>query len=154
MNIGGRRHPSPTPSTGLGAKVRLDSYSTRMNQPLPIIAVVDDEESVRLALARLLRGWSFAVSVYGSGEEFLRSLATSRPACVILDVEMPGMSGRDVQRALSTSDAQLPIIIVTAYNRADLRAACLADGAAAYFTKPLRSQHLIEALECVVGHPS
>ncbi len=48
----------------------------------------------------------------------------------------------------------MPIIIVTAYNRSDLRAACLADGAAAYFTKPLRSQHLIDALECVVARPS
>ena len=103
-----------------------------MTHSLPIVAVVDDEESMRLALARLLRGCSFAVSVYGSGEEFLRSLATSRPACVILDIEMPGMSGRDVQRALSASGASLPVIIVTAHDRADLRASCLADGAAAY----------------------
>jgi FixJ family two-component response regulator len=109
---------------------------------------------MRLALARLLRGCSFAVSVYGSGEEFLRSLATSRPACVILDIEMPGMSGRDVQRALSASGASLPVIIVTAYDRADLRASCLADGAAGYFAKPLRGQHLIDALESVVRGPS
>ena len=61
------------------------------------------------------------------------------------------MSGRDVQRALSTCGASLPIIIVTAHNRADLRAACLADGAAAYLAKPLRSQLLIDALECVIG---
>jgi len=109
---------------------------------------------MRSALARLLRSCSFAVSVYGSGEEFIHSLATSRPACVILDIEMPGMSGRDVQRALSACGTPLPVIIVTAFNRADLRAACLADGAAAYFTKPLRSQHLLDALKCVVGHPS
>ena len=125
-----------------------------MTHPLPLVAVVDDEESMRLALARLLRGCSFAVAVYGPGEEFLRSLTTSRPACVILDIEMPGMSGRDVQRALSTYCASLPIIVVTAYDRADLRAACLADGAAAYFTKPLRGQHVIDALESVVRRPS
>lgn len=125
-----------------------------MTHPLPIIAVVDDDQSMRLALARLLRGCSFAVSVYGSGEDFLLSLATSRPACVILDIEMAGMSGRDVQRALSTSSDSLPIIIVTAHNRTDLRAACLAEGAAAYLTKPLRSQHLLETLACVVGLPS
>jgi FixJ family two-component response regulator len=134
--------------------VHFEKAIARMTHPLPIVAVVDDEESMRLALARLLRGCSFAVSVYGSGEEFLRSLATSRPACVILDIEMPGMSGRDVQRALSTSGASLPIIIVTAYDRADLRAACLADGAAAYFAKPLRGQHLIDALESLVRRPS
>jgi len=124
-----------------------------MTRPLPTIAVVDDEESMRLALARLLRSRSFAVSAYDSGEDFLHSLATSRPACVILDIEMPGMSGRDVQRALSACGTSLPIIIVTA-NRTDLRAACLADGAAAYLTKPLRSQHLIDVLESVVGRPS
>ena len=126
---------------------------TRLDSPLPVIAVVDDEESMRLALARLLRVCSFAVSVYGSGEEFLRSLATSRPACVILDIEMPGMSGRDVQRALSACDTSLPIIIVTAFNRTGLREACLADGAAAYFAKPLRSQHLLDALKCAIGRP-
>ena len=125
-----------------------------MTYPLPIIAVVDDEESMRSSLARLLRGSSFEVSVYGSGEEFLSSLATSRPACVILDIDMPGMSGRDVQRALSTCGNSLPIIIVTAINRTDLRAACLADGAVAYFAKPLRSQHLLDALECVISRPS
>ena len=125
-----------------------------MTDPVPIIAVVDDEESMRLAIARLLRACSFEVSIYGSGEEFLGSLATSRPACVILDIEMPGMSGRDVQRALSTSGDSLPIIVVTAHNRADLRAACLADGAAAYFAKPLRSQQLIDVLEGVVRRPA
>jgi FixJ family two-component response regulator len=125
-----------------------------MTHPLPMVAVVDDEESMRLALARLLRGCSFAVSVYDSGQEFLRSLTTSRPACVILDIEMPGMSGRDVQRALSTYGASLPIIIVTAYDRPDLRVACLADGATAYFIKPLRGQDLIEALELVIRRPS
>jgi FixJ family two-component response regulator len=134
--------------------VHFEKAFARMTHPLPIVAVVDDEESMRLALARLLRGCSFAVSVYGSGEEFLRSLTTSRPACVILDIEMPGMSGRDVQRALSTHGASLPIIIVTAYDRADLRAACLADGAAAYFAKPLRGQHLIDTLESLVRRPS
>jgi FixJ family two-component response regulator len=134
--------------------VRPESLFTRVMQPLPVIAVVDDEQSMRFALARLLRGSSFAVSVYGSGEEFLRSLTTSRPACVILDIEMPGMSGRDVQRALPAYGAPFPIIIVTAYGQAELRAACLADGAAAYFTKPLRSQPLIDALECVVGRSS
>ena len=134
--------------------MHFEKAFARMTHPLPIVAVVDDEESMRLALARLLRGCSFAVSVYGSGEEFLRSLTTSRPACVILDIEMPGMSGRDVQRALPTYGVSLPIIIVTAYDRADLRAACLADGAAAYFTKPLRGQQLIDALEFVVRRPS
>lgn len=136
------------------AAVQLENSLTPITHPLPIIAVVDDDQSMRLALSRLLRGCSFAVSAYGSGEEFLSSLATSRPTCVILDIEMPGMSGREVQRALSACDATLPIVMVTAYNREDLRAACLADGAVAYFTKPLRSQHLIDALMGVVGQPS
>ena len=114
---------------------------------LPLIAVVDDEESVRLALARMLRASSFDVAIYRSGEEFLESIKTAMPDCVVLDFQMPGLTGRDVQRALSVAKVALPIIIVTAHDQPSLREKVLADGAVAYFTKPLRRDNLIAALD-------
>jgi len=117
-----------------------------MANRLPHIAVVDDEESVRLALARMLRASSFEVSIYRSGEDFLESLKTVVPDCAVLDYQMPGLTGRDVQRALSIAKLSLPIIIVTAHDQPSLREKVLADGAVAYFTKPLRRDTLIAAL--------
>ena len=113
----------------------------------PLIAVVDDEESVRLALARMLRASSFEVSIYRSGEDFLESLKTVVPDCAVLDFQMPGLTGRDVQRAISVAKLSLPIIIVTAHDQPSLREKVLADGAVAYFTKPLRRDTLIAALQ-------
>jgi len=118
-----------------------------MANRLPLIAVVDDEESVRLALARMLRASSFEVSIYRSGEDFLESLKTVMPDCAVLDFQMPGLTGRDVQRALSVAKMSLPIIIVTAHDQPSLREKVLADGAVAYFTKPLRRDTLIAALD-------
>jgi FixJ family two-component response regulator len=118
-----------------------------MANRLPLIAVVDDEESVRLALARMLRASSFEVSIYRSGEDFLESLKTVVPDCAVLDFQMPGLTGRDVQRALSVAKLSLPIIIVTAHDQPSLREKVLADGAVAYFTKPLRRDTLIAALD-------
>ena len=118
-----------------------------MANRLPLIAVVDDEESVRLALARMLRASSFEVTTFGSGEDFLDSLKSVMPDCVVLDFQMPGLTGRDVQRALSTQKLPLPIIIVTAHDQPSLREKVLADGAVAYFTKPLRRDTLIAAVD-------
>ncbi|HEU4778541.1 MAG TPA: response regulator [Steroidobacteraceae bacterium] len=117
-----------------------------MANHLPLIAIVDDEESVRLALARMLRASSFEVTIYRSGEEFLESLQTVVPDCAVLDFQMPGLSGRDVQRALAVAKVSVPIIIVTAHDQPSLREKVLADGAVAYFTKPLRRDTLIAAL--------
>jgi FixJ family two-component response regulator len=117
----------------------------------PLIAVVDDEESVRLALGRLLRASSYDVAVFGGGHEFLQSLQTRRPNCVVLDYQMPDMTGRDVQRALLLANDQLPIIMVTAHDQPALREKCLADGAAAYFAKPLRREELIAAIDAAIA---
>ena len=113
---------------------------------MPLVAVVDDEESVREALARVLRACSFEVSVYASGQEFLDSLSRQRPDCVVTDFHMPGMSGRDVQRELVRSRQCVPLILVTAHDVPTLRASVLAEGAAGYLTKPLRAETLASAI--------
>jgi len=109
----------------------------------PLVAVVDDEESVRRALARVLSASQFEVDVFASGQEFLDSLRTRLPECVILDYQMPGLHGRDVQRQLAHAQIRVPIIVVTAHDQPALREQCLADGAVAYLTKPLQRERLV-----------
>jgi FixJ family two-component response regulator len=99
----------------------------------PLIALVDDEESVRRALARMLSASQFDVEVFASGQAFL-------------DSQMPGLTGRDVQRQLSQEQIRLPIIVVTAHDHPALREQCLADGAVAYLAKPLQRERLVDLI--------
>jgi FixJ family two-component response regulator len=117
---------------------------------LPLIAIVDDEESVRRALARMLSVSAFSVRVFGSGQEFLDSLSSQRPDCVVLDYQMPGLTGRDVQRRLALAQISLPIIVVTAHDQPALREQCLADGAVAYLAKPLHREPLVDLVNNVL----
>lgn len=117
-----------------------------MAQRPPLIAVVDDEESVRVALARMLRASAFEVEVYAGGREFLDSLATGQPDCVVMDFQMPGLSGCEVLSVLAHSRPGLPLIIVTAHDHPALREMALADGAAGYLIKPLRGETLVDAI--------
>ena len=109
----------------------------------PLLAVVDDEESVRRALARMLSASHFNVEVFASGQEFLDSLRTRLPDCVILDYQMPGLTGLDVQRQLAIAQIRVPIIVVTAHDQPALREQCLADGAVGYLAKPLHRERLV-----------
>jgi FixJ family two-component response regulator len=117
----------------------------------PLIAIVDDEESVRRALGRMLAASSFAVEIFGSGQEFLDSLQTRRPRCVLLDYQMPGLTGRDVQRRLAQAQIRVPIIVMTAHDQPALREQCLADGAVAYLAKPLKRVPLVEIIDDAIG---
>ena len=109
----------------------------------PLLAIVDDEESVRRALARMLSASQFEVDVFPSGQAFLDSLRARLPDCVILDYQMPGLTGRDVQRQLTLAQIRVPIIVVTAHDQPALREQCLADGAVAYLAKPLQRARLV-----------
>jgi len=108
-----------------------------------LIAIVDDEESVRRALARMLNASRFAVEVFASGQEFIDSLGTHQPDVVLLDYQMPGLTGREVQRRLALAHVSLPIIVMTAHDQAALREQCMAEGAVAYLAKPLQREPLI-----------
>ena len=116
----------------------------------PLIALVDDEESVRRALARMLSASQFDVDVFATGQEFLDSLRTRLPDCVVLDYQMPGLTGRDVQRQLSLGQIHLPISGVTAHDQPALREQCLADGAVAYLSKPLQRERLVDLINDAV----
>jgi len=117
-----------------------------MAEDSPIVVVVDDDEAIRKALSRLLRTWKFGVESFSSGAEFLSSLQSSRPDCVVLDLHMPDMDGLAVLRALRASALDLPVIVITAHDEPGVRAACLAAGANAYLSKPIDGNLLRSAI--------
>lgn len=119
------------------------------------MAVVDDDASVLKALARLLRACGYDVTAYASGAEFLGSLASGLPDCVVMDIHMPELTGLDVQAELEARDVRVPIIFITAYNDSALRQRALEHGAIAYLNKPLTEDTLIAAIKMAVAnkHP-
>ena len=114
----------------------------------PLISVVDDDHSVRESLARLIRSVGFGVQVFGSAEEFLSAGDARQSDCVILDIRMPGMSGLELQRELSATDRDLPVIFITAHGSdEEVRARALAAGAVDYLLKPLREEEVLKAID-------
>ncbi len=115
-----------------------------------LIAVVDDEESVRKALHRLLRSAGFAVETFASGAEFLVSVRDHQPACVVLDLHMPQVDGFAVQASLAQSAAQVPVVILTGHDTPEARARVLAQGAKGYLRKPVDDLALLAAIESAI----
>ena len=122
-----------------------------MDRSPPLIAVVDDEESVRKALWRLLISAGLDCAVFASGREFLDSLRTNVPDCVVLDLHMPGLTGLDVARELQSATVRVPAIIITAHDQAGTRSQCLSAGAAAYLRKPFDDQALLDEVVRAIG---
>jgi FixJ family two-component response regulator len=116
-----------------------------------LIAVVDDDDSIRRALSRLLRGSNFDIQTFGSGREFINSLRRQRPDCVILDFQMPELTGVDVQCLLSLAEIQLPVIIMTAYDHPVIREECLRRGAVACIAKCDLQDHLIATIAAAMA---
>lgn len=119
-----------------------------------MIAVVDDEESVRRAVVRVLQASGFAARGFASGTDFLESWHFDRPDCLVLDLQMPGFSGTEVQQALRLAGAHFPIIIITAHDAPHLRDQCLREGAIAYLCKPLDIRALAQAVRLAVASGS
>ena len=115
------------------------------------IAVVDDDPSVRKALARLLRASDLDADAYGSAQQFLESLQTSAPDCLVLDLQMPEMNGLALQRELGRAGIRLPIVVITGHDEPGMQARCLAAGAAAYLRKPLEERTLLAAIEAAIN---
>jgi FixJ family two-component response regulator len=120
---------------------------------LPTIAVVDDEESVRAAVANLLQSLGLEVAAFGSAEEFLASPACATAACLISDIQMPGMSGLDLQRHLAAAGNRIPVILMTAFPKDTTRQQASADGAVGYLAKPFESGQLIDLIDGVLAAP-
>jgi FixJ family two-component response regulator len=114
---------------------------------LRVISIVDDDASVRTATDNLLRSLGYAVNTFVSAEEFLRSAHFNDTSCVIADVQMPGMSGVDLQALLLAQGHRVPFIFVTAFPEKAIRARALKAGAICFLTKPFDRLTLIKYLD-------
>lgn len=119
-----------------------------MENPTPLIAIVDDEESVRKALERLLRSAGMKARIFASGEEFLAEATVFQPDCVLLDVQMPGLSGFEVMDRLRGS---LPVVMITGNDSPERLAMAFKRGAAAYLPKPVDDHALIDAINGAIA---
>jgi FixJ family two-component response regulator len=117
-----------------------------MNIPSPLVAVVDDDESVRESLPELLKELGFSVRTFASAEEYLVADCLEHTQCLILDISLPGMSGHDLSRELSFRGQEIPIIFITAREDDALRSRVLAQGAVECLFKPFSDADLLEAL--------
>jgi len=115
------------------------------------VAVLDDEEAVRKALKRLLRSAGFGVETFASGAEFLDSIKTRRPDCLVLDLHMPHLGGFEVQARLAQAGDKIPIVAITGYDAPETRERVLNAGAAAYLRKPVDDLTLLEAIAAAVA---
>ena len=112
-----------------------------------IVFVVDDDPSIREAIKSLISLEGLRVETFGSANEFLRTERPDLPGCVVLDVEMPGLSGLDLQRELAAHGVKLPIIFITGYGDIPMSVRAMKAGALEFLTKPFRDQDLLDAIQ-------
>jgi FixJ family two-component response regulator len=117
-----------------------------------VISIVDDDKSVREAAKMLIRSLGYATETFASAEEFLESGRLCDTACLITDVQMPGMSGVDLQSHLTTNGHRTPVIFVTAYPEEGVRARALDAGAFGFLGKPFSEDSLIACLDRALEH--
>jgi FixJ family two-component response regulator len=118
-----------------------------MTEKHPVVFLIDDDPSVRDALDGLLRSVGLQVQSFGSAQAFLRAERPDAPACLVLDVRLPGPSGLDFQRDLAESNNPLPIIFITGHGDIPMSVKAMKAGAIEFLTKPFRDQELLDAIQ-------
>jgi FixJ family two-component response regulator len=111
-----------------------------------IVFVVDDDSSIREAIKNLVSLEGLRVETFGTAQDFLRSERPDLPGCVVLDVELPGLSGLDLQRELTAHGIKLPIVFITGYGDIPMSVRAMKAGAMEFLTKPFRDQDLLDAI--------
>lgn len=117
----------------------------------PLVAVVDDDESVRESLPDLLSEFGFRSKVFASAEEFLASDTVGQMKCLVLDIAMPGMTGFDLQKELRIRGRNIPIVFITAQKDETVRKRALEGGAVGFLLKPFSDTALLKALNTALG---
>ena len=123
---------SPKPPAGGGA---------------PVVYVVDDDSGVREALGSLIRSVDLRMESFGSAKEFLQHTRPAAPACLVLDVRLPGLSGLELQRELTAGRDAIPVIFITGHGDIPMSVRAMKAGAVEFLTKPFRDQDLLEAIQ-------
>ena len=116
-----------------------------------VISIVDDDESVREAMTRLMRSLGYSAPAFASGESFLRSKRRRGTACLIADVQMPGMTGLELHNRLTASGKPIPTILITAYPDERVRAQALNAGVLCYLAKPFNESELLACIHSALG---
>jgi len=111
------------------------------------IAVIDDDESFRVALVESLSSLGYGSSGYGSAEEYIRTIGAGSFSCIVTDIHMPGMSGFDLIKSLASQGAAIPVILITARSDAHLEARAVIAGAVCLLRKPFEMECLLDCIE-------
>ena len=122
------------------------------NERQALVAIVDDDADVRVALMRLLSSAGFVTETFASGTDFVRSVATHLPGCVVLDLHMPDLSGFEVQQELIEHYPDVPVVILTGHDSAEAKRRALSLGAKAYLSKPVDDEALLLAINQTLHH--
>jgi FixJ family two-component response regulator len=117
-----------------------------MNPEEPIVFAVEDDASMREALSRLFRSIGMRAQIFASAQDFLIFKRPDAPACLVLDVRLPGLSGLDLQRELAAADRTIPIIFITGHGDIPMSVEAMKAGAVEFLTKPFRDQALLDAI--------
>src|ERR1700736_1980773 len=123
-----------------------------MNQePVPQVYVVDDDVSVREALSGLIGSAGLSVRTFASASELLGRLEQEQPGCLVLDIQLPDISGFELQQRLATDDIQIPIIFLTGHGDIPMSVRAIKAGAVEFLTKPFDDEHLLEAIRTAIA---
>jgi FixJ family two-component response regulator len=125
-----------------------------MKEAAPIVFVVDDDAMIRDGLKSLIRSVGLRVEAFASAQEFMARNCPDAPACLVLDVRMPGVSGLDLQRKLSEAHVDIPIIFITGHGDIPMTVRAMKEGAVEFLTKPARGQDLLDAVQKAVARDS
>src|ERR1700733_11042484 len=123
-----------------------------MNEENPFVCIIDDEPSIRESLSNLLRSAGLKVQAFASAQEFLTKSPGRGPSCLVLDIQLPGISGLDLQKELASGDAQIPIIFMTGYGDIPTTVRAMKAGAIEFLTKPFRDEELLNAINQAIEH--
>ena len=114
---------------------------------VPVISIIDDDASVRIATRRLVRSLGYVAQTFASAAEFLQSPYLNGTSCVIADIQMPGMTGVELQDVLTAQGCSVPMIFITAFPEENIRSRAMKAGAVCFLSKPFDGPVLIEAID-------
>jgi FixJ family two-component response regulator len=118
---------------------------------VPVISIIDDDASVRIAIGRLVRSLGYLAHAFASADDFLNSQHANDTWCVIADVQMPGMTGIELQSLLRDQGSSVPIVFITAFPEESIRARAFKDGATGFLSKPFDGTKLIECIDSALA---
>ena len=121
-----------------------------MAEPNPVVYIVDDDQGVCQALSSLFRSAGLLARTFGSAREFLAASVSDAPACMVLDVQLPGLSGLDLQQELADRAFQIPIIFITGHANVPMTVQAMKAGAVDFIMKPFRDQDLLDTVQSAV----